>query len=366
MSGLREPSPRRRQQARAAGKVAVSGPLVAAVAFAAGCATLCATARATWHELGEFMAASLTRASALAEGASGPMQLAGDLAGSLHVLWRIALPIAVVGGLAGWLCGWLQGGFLWAPGALKPDLRRLGWRSPWRRVVAHGFVHAAWMVLAIAGLATAVYWLLVTRGPAPGDLVGATGGQVVAVTGEFVRVCLLTAALVVGASGALHWGWRRHEHRRSLMMTEGDARRERRELVGHPATRTARARASRLPSPLPDEPLRVLVALDDAAVLLAYHPDVGDSPWVVHSARGPDAQVLRVNMRARRVPVAAGSMRDLPLVAVPPGHFVPRRLHARAAALMAAGAPALKSRIRRSESVPMDKRVILGEDFKSQ
>lgn len=352
----RAPSAHRLRRARAAGQVAVSRPLVHAAATSAGVAALLASGATAVYHAQEFLRSGLQWAGELAadtQTIASPMPLSARSNSVFLALLDTCLPIVLISVAAGVLCGCVQSGFLWAPGVLKPRWRRISWRSPRRRVwSARTGIEFARFALAIAGLSLVVWTVFRQHAPDLMHLPGATGSEIATALARVLTDMLLGSVSVLLVIGVLDWCAQRVAYRRSLMMTRAEARREHRELVGHPLTRARLKRQlNRHRTVYPDGVLRVVVTTGDVAVLLGYRlwpsgrsggrsseqpgeqPD--EQPWLARCERGQAAYELIAQARIRDILVVRDIALGEALAKLVPGTRLPVALQPPVAAVLA-------------------------------
>jgi flagellar biosynthesis protein FlhB len=232
MSGNLPPTEKRRDEARAAGRVVVTPLGSAAAALAAGALIAWATSTG-----------GAGRVVALARQAwSGSLDGAAAMALALPALARVALPIALGAWLAALALGALPTRGLLTLGAFR--------RSGEARGDEHALQPVAW-ALAAALLALALVELRSTaRGLAHAEGLAGAARVVLAALAALVP----RALLLVGAAALGDWAWRRVRHERALLMTRAELERERREEQGDPRLRAERRRRHRAIAAEPRRP----------------------------------------------------------------------------------------------------------------
>jgi type III secretion protein U len=311
-----EPTPKRLEEARGRGEVAVSRDLTSAAAMTAAIAALILggpqmTARllATWR-------ASLAAAPA---GGAPSAALADGLVAMAHAL---AAPLGAAATLA-LAVGLLQTRGLVALGAIKPDLARLSPAAGLKRAfggqAALGVGKGLLKVLLVAALAwltvrPVVGGLTALAGADPRRLLGALGTLAARLAG---RVALVALAL-----GGADYLFALRRHHRGLRMTREEVKRESKESEGDPSHRAERQRLHReLSEQRMVAEVRkadfVVVNPDHIAVALRYDREGDAAPVVI--ARGERLVAERIKEVARQagVPIfrdvtLARSLRDLP------------------------------------------------------
>lgn len=288
-------TPRRLQRARDEGQVPLSreAPVVAVLAAAALVVTAAAPDAA--HRL----AARLTRFLDVSKATDPGAALRAAMMDTLVA----TAPFALAAMFAGAAAILLQTGFLFNPGALRPDLGRIDPRRGLSRILGFSAVleagkallkiavagWAGWTVLAATGdqLAASVDW-------APATLLSRSTHQMVRIV-----LAMLAAQTAISAFDILR---ARLKHARDLRMSRQDLRDEHRESEGDPhikgrqkQLRLQRARRRMLAA----VPKATVVVTNPThyAVALAYDRDKGGAPRVV--AKGIDELALRIRQVAR-------------------------------------------------------------------
>ncbi len=315
------PSPRRRQRARAEGRVPHSSDVTAAASFLAaaaavaaggahGAATFADWASAVWGSAGvpgaggpgALAVAGTAGAGAAVPGALGVPGTMGLLAEGLRMAATAAGPVlgAAAGGAL--VAGVVQTGFVFTLRPLQPDFSRISPAAGLQRLFSRqSLVEAGKAVLKFGVLALLVY------GPCRslvGQLVGGDlgAGGAAALASRTVVTVLLRAALVLGAAGAADFAYRRSALEAGLRMTRQEAREEQRETEGDPAVRMRRRRRAREMARrrMLSEVRRADVVVTNPthlAVALRYDAERMGSPQVV--AKGADLMAERVKAVAR-------------------------------------------------------------------
>ena len=310
-----EPTPKRLEEARRRGEVAVSRDALSAAAVTAAIAVLVMqgptlTARLLTYWKGAF-------AVAAAGGEATPALAAG-----LAVMARaLAVPLAAAG-LAALGTGFLQTRGLLAFGALRPDLARL---SPARGLAQAFGGQAALQVgkgLLKATLVALLAWLTVR--PLLAGLAALAGAPIPKMATAMGIVSSRLAervALVALALGLADYVLVRRRHVGRLRMTREEVKREYKESEGDPSHRAERQRLHRelMEQRMVAEVRKadfVVVNPDHIAVALRYDRDGEAAPIVV--ARGERLVAERIKEVAREagVPIfrdvtLARSLREL-------------------------------------------------------
>ena len=308
------PTPRRLQRAREEGNVPVSHEVGPAIALAGTAVLLRVIGPAG------FAPARLGGLLRHAIGPDSDLFLHAAPAAALICAVTLLGPILLLALFAAVAPVLLQTGFLLHPGALVPDLSRIGLGRGLARVFGP---HSLFAVLR--GLAKLLaFCLLAWRnlGPAIATLPAMAKADLPAALASgfhLVSTALLLAALVqgVGAGVDIFLSYRRHQS--GLRMSREDIRQESRETNGNPEikARIRRLRAQRARRRLAQSVQRATVVVTNPthyAVALDYDPASRAAPRVV--AKGMDEMAARIR--------ALAAEHKVPLVANPP---LARALH---------------------------------------
>jgi flagellar biosynthesis protein FlhB len=330
-----EPTPQRLLKARQRGQVAVSRDLSAALGFAAVVAVLSAGAPVGFARLLSLFEHALRRGSV-----GGVEEIAGQGAAAGQVMAPLlVVPLAAMLAV-GTLAGVLQTGGIFAWRAARPDPARLSpaggikrlWGPRTIRELANGLAKLA-VVLTVAAIS------VVPHGRELPRLAGARLPSVLAALGALVGQLGARVALALVVLGTIDWLLARRRHRRSLMMTRDEVKREHKESEGDPQLRLERQRLRReLGEQRAIEDVRkadfVVVNPDHIAVAVKYDRDADSAPSVV--AKGERLLAERIKQVAREsgVPI----YRDLGLARalneLPEGEEIPEALYEAVAELL--------------------------------
>jgi type III secretion protein U len=310
----------------------VSVELTAAAALAGGLGALALGGPRIAVELARLVRSGLALAAA---GTAAPERVLRDAAGEVL---RLTLPIALSALAAAAVAGGLQAGLGFHPGTLAPRLERVDPLRGLRRLLSPAQLLRAPLGLAKAAALVAILaaWLRDAAGPL-GQLPRATAASLLrgapALSGLALR---LLAAFAV--FGALDLVLARRRHRRALMMTREEVRRELKDDEGDPAHRGERRRRHR--ALLEAGPVWratvVVVNPSHVAVALRHDRSAEEPPRVVAKGTGRAAARIRSAARRSGVPI----VRDVPLARAlhrlaEIGDDIPEELYEAAAAVLA-------------------------------
>jgi flagellar biosynthetic protein FlhB len=233
-----EATPRRREEARSKGQVALSQEFVAAVGLAGGLVLLLAGGTALLRVTADGLAGALASLGALGSvelDATGSAALIrASLEPVLGVLAAVIVPTALVGALA----GYAQVGFRFSPQAVEADAGKLDPLRGLRRVFsARSAVRAAFAgvkILLITGAAAIVAWIHVD------DIVRVGTNEVGPILRALGTVSLRATAAalaVIVFLGLIDVLFQRFQHERDLRMSKREVKEEHRLTEGDPHVR---------------------------------------------------------------------------------------------------------------------------------
>lgn len=297
-------TPRRREEARDKGQVAVSTELTAAFGLAAGMAALLVGGGGLVHGLGGLIVESLGRLAPAARSEFGVEESAGIIRGSLEsvavALGMVVVPTAVCLALA----GYAQVGFRVAPKAVEADLSKVdpikGFQRLFslRAVVRTGF--AALKVLAITLTMGLIAWHQLGDVVRLGD--GELGPLLVGL-GRVALLCTAGALVTILAIGLIDLFFQRYQHEKDLRMTRQELKEEHRLTEGDPHVRSRVRQLQREMATrrmMSEVPKATVVVTNPThyAVALKYERDAAgralqSAPLVVAKGKGHVAQRIK-------------------------------------------------------------------------
>jgi type III secretion protein U len=321
-----EPTPKRVEEARGRGQVAQSRDLVSAAAMTAALAALVAAGPEIVARLIAYWKASLAAAPAAGPPADALLAGTGVLARAL------ALPLGAAAALALGV-GLLQTRGLVALGAVKPDLGRLSPASGLQRIFGgEGALQVGKGLLKVA-LVAVLAWATVR--PVLGGvaaLAGVGAARILAALGVLASRLALRVALVALALGLADYLFAYRRHRRRLMMTREEVKRESKESEGDPSHRAERQRLHRelMEQRMVAEVRKadfVVVNPDHIAVALRYDRDGDAAPVVVASGERLLAERIKQVARESGVPIFRDVTLARSLRGLPEGEEIPAALY---------------------------------------
>jgi len=295
-------TPRRRQEAREQGQVAISAEIVAATMLCAGLGTLLVSGGLLAQNCAGLVVRSLetlgTRALTPLDAVAGAGLITGSLADVALTLCVVIVPLWLVALLS----GYLQVGFQVSPKAVKIDWAKLDPSKGLKRLISlRSSVRtcmALLKVLVIVAVISLTAWWQVPRiaGVAGNDL----GPLLVAMGGVALR-CTAAALAAILAIAAADWFFQRWQHERDLRMSHRDLRDEHKATEGDPHLR-ARIRSiqrelaqRRMMSDVPEATVVVTNPTHYAVALRYDREEAGQqrrAPYVV--AKGVDEVAQRI------------------------------------------------------------------------
>jgi type III secretion protein U len=319
------PTPRRIEQARRRGKVAVSRDLAAALSMATACIVLVATASSGVAVLLQLMVEAL-------RGATQSMAFSvAAQAGLEVVLVNLAVPASALL-LVGCLVGVAQTRGLATALPLRPDGRRV--LPAIGRVLGRDrVVEAGKGILALGVLFAVAGWSMRPAMLGVAALSGASAGRIlraVGVLGGRLAIHLTVAMLALGAADYL---LQRQRHRKALRMSRDEVKREHRDSEGEPVHKAERLRLHHefmQKQALGDVANAdfVVVHAGVLAVGIRYDRKSSGAPVVNVKGERLGAQAMEAAARAAGVPVFVDAHWAGALALVDEGEEIPEALYA--------------------------------------
>jgi flagellar biosynthesis protein FlhB len=331
-----EPTPQRLLKARQSGKVAVSLDFSAALSFVALVAIIAASAPVGVRQLVGLFRSSLTAAAG-----GGASRFGGAAWAATEVLASmLAIPIGSTLAVAV-LAGAMQTGGLFAWPAARPSWMRLSPATGLKKLVAPQTLLEMGKGLLKVTVVLAVAVVSIGREGvrALPRLTGLRLPSVLAALGELSERLAIRVALALVAWGTIDWLLARRRHRRSLLMTRAEVKREYKEAEGDPHHRSERQRLHReLGEQRMVADVRkadfVVVNPEHIAVAVKYDRDADAAPIVV--AKGERLLAERIKQVAREsgVPIYRDVGLARALNELPEGEEIPEALYEAVAELL--------------------------------
>lgn len=298
-----EATPRRRDEAREQGQVALSQDVLGAASLLMATLVLVIGGGSLATSLGALLDGSIGllphwgTMELDAESATGLVWAAAEVV--LPSLALIILPLFLVGLLA----GYGQIGWRLAPKAIAPDPNKINPASGWKRIFGMRSVMrtttATIKILVITIAVSVVGWNALPELASLGDN---DLGPVLRGAGAIVLRCVAAALIAAAAVAAIDWFWTRRQHENELKMSKKDIKDENKQTEGDPHIKAKirevqRAMARR--RMMADVPKATVIVTNPTHYAVALRWDDAEgvqkgrtAPWVV--AKGVDAVAQRI------------------------------------------------------------------------
>lgn len=334
-----EPTPKRREEARADGRIPQSTEITAATVLLSALWATWRSGDAAIGSLRESMRRSLVTVAKID---LTPTSLADVLHGMLTDMTAVVVPILTVTAIAGVVATVAQIGFRFYGKRLLPDLSKISPGSGLQRIFSSkGLFDLAKAIVKIT-LIGWVSWKIIGASEAKIiALSGASPRELLAITGHEVArlVAWVTSILVVIA--AFDYGWQRRQHQQSLRMSKSEVKDESRQAEGDPKIKGRLKRAYQelvKTRSIADVPTADVVITNPIhlAVALKYVPGQMGAPKVV--AKGAEGMAQRIKDIARQHGVPIVERRSLARAifkSVPVGGEIPATLYRAVAEILA-------------------------------
>jgi flagellar biosynthetic protein FlhB len=250
---VHDPTPRRRQQARAAGRVAHSPELASTVLLFGSLGLLVLLGAGLLEFLAETLRGGLGGGSWRAwidEGQSGSHAVAAQWNDLAPALAQTLLPVLGGAAAVGAAVHLLQTGFLFRAERVAPDFSRASPLAGLGRLFSGG--SAARLVLGVAKLGVVAAAALLSLWNRREELASLARLDLETMSARLWDACLDTCLMVGGALLVLaivDYGYQRWKLERELRMTPQELREELRELEGDPRVRARRRELAASTSP---------------------------------------------------------------------------------------------------------------------
>jgi len=341
-----EATPRRREEARERGQVALSTELVAATGLAAGVGVLAVAGTQLLHAVGGEIRRAAGSLASLGTQELSVGQSAAILDASISGIFRSLALVVVPSLLIGALTSYAQVGFKLTPKAIEADPNKLDpVRGAQRLLSLRGLVRTTMAVAKIAvivGAAAAVAWTHV-------DVIARVGtnelGPMLAAIGVVVLRTVSAALAAILLLATVDVLFQRYQLGRDLRMTRQEIKEEHRLTEGDPHVK-ARIRAVQREFAqrrmMADVPRATVVVTNPTHYAVALRYQRGDAPGrraaPVVVAKGVDHLAQRIKELARAAGVTCHE--DVPLARalyarVRVGQEIPEELYEAVAAVLA-------------------------------
>jgi flagellar biosynthetic protein FlhB len=338
-SKTEEPTPKRREEARAEGQIPQSVEVTAAAVLLTAVVVTSHRGPALIGTLREMMRTSLLAASATD---FTPMQMGAVMRGVVRDSVAVVWPILACTGAIGIVATAAQVGVRLVPKRVRPDPSKLSLASGMQRIVSkRGGVEVLKALLKIA-LVGWITWRLVHGVQDRVVPLAASGPrEILAVAGDELARVVAWAAGALSVLAAFDYAWQRRQHHQSLRMTRAEVKDERRQAEGDPhmKQRVKRAYQQIAKRRMLDEVPRADVVVTNPvhlAIALRYTPGAMGAPVVVAKGAEHVAERIKEIARAAGVPILERRALARALFrAVPIGGEIPAALYRAVAEILA-------------------------------
>lgn len=338
-SRTEEPTPKRREEARADGRIPQSAEITSATVLLAALLATWRNGDAAMTSLREAMRRSLVAVTKLD---LTPAQLGHVLMGMVQDVTSVVTPILTATALAGLVATVAQIGFQLNGKRVMPDPSKVSPGSGLKRIFSSkGLFDLAKAVVKIA-LIGWLAWKMV--GAAEGKIIalaGASPRELLSITGTEVGRLVGWATGILAVLAAIDYGWQRRQHNQSLRMTKSEVKDEARQAEGDPKIKGRLKRAYQelvKTRSLADVPTADVIVTNPIhlAVALKYVPGQMGAPKVV--AKGAEGMAQKIKEIGRKHGVPIMERRSLARAlfrSVPVGGEIPTTLYRAIAEILA-------------------------------
>ncbi len=334
-----EPTPKRREEARADGRIPQSVEITAAT-------VLLAALLATWRSgdtaigaLRESMRRSLVAATAYD---LTPAAIGDILNGMLRDMLAVLAPILLTTAIAGFVATVAQIGFQLHGKRLLPDLTKVSPSSGFQRIFSSKGLFDLGKAIVKIALIGWLSWTLIRR--AEGSIIALSAAaprEMLAITGREVARLVGWSTGVLAVLAAADYAWQRRQHEQSLRMSRSEVKDEQRQAEGDPKVKARLKRAYQelvKSRSIADVPTADVVITNPVhlAVALKYVPGQMGAPKVI--AKGAEGMAQRIKDMARTHGVPIMERRALARAifrSVPVGGEIPGTLYRAVAEILA-------------------------------
>lgn len=334
-----EPTPKRREEALADGRIPQSAEITAATVLFAALLAVWRNGDAAMLSLRESLRRSLMGISRID---LTPAQLGDILWGMVHDMRSVVVPILSWTAIAGFTATVAQVGFRFYGKRLLPDFSKVSPGSGLQRIFSTKGLFEVGKALVKIAIVGWVSW----------KLIGASEGKIIALSGASPRELLSiagreTARLVGYVTGVLvvmaaaDYAWQRRQHQQSLRMSKSEVKDEARQAEGDPKVKARLKRAYHeivKSRSLADVPTADVIITNPVhlAVALKYEPGSMGAPKVVAKGAEGFAQKIKEVARQHGIPIMERrSLARALFRSVPIGGEIPATLYRAIAEILA-------------------------------
>ena len=284
-----QPTPKRRSEAREKGQVARSRDLSASLVLITGLGILAAWNSSMGNQSASFLRVWLEELRpGLVTPANLPFLFYNWGMNFGYLLAPIWLSLVVVAVLA----NYLQGGWIFSPGRIAPDINRLQFFGGLKRLFSGtSLVELAKSLAKVSFIGMVVFYFFKSRLLSFLPLVGQDAGQLLAHLKSASLQVSWRVVLLLLALGLLDYLYQRHRFEKNLRMTKQEVKDEMRQVEGDPRVK---ARIKSLMRQLASRRMMASVPQADVvvtnptrlAIALRYDSNTMIAPQVVAKGRG--------------------------------------------------------------------------------
>lgn len=303
------PSEKRLRDARRRGEVPKSREVVSVAVFLAAVGTLAWTWPEMLGRLRDAMASGIQSATVVGVSPTAALEQ------GLHTAALVAGPVLLVAFAAALVANLAQVGPLATLQPLKPSLKRLDPIKNAKNIFGRkALFELLKSLVKVVGIAYLAGDALYQRLPAVVAMVGQPPEQTLLVLADAVFAVAVRALLLMAVLAAADLLHQRHAHRKKLMMTKVEVRREQKEAEGDPQRKSERQRIHReiLDHQMLENVAQadcVIINPDHIAVALRYAEEEMPAPRVVASGHRLVAEKIKQIAKQRGIPI----IRNVPL-----------------------------------------------------
>ena len=295
-----EPTPKKIEESRKKGEVALSREINNWVMLFAGTIVVAAVTPYVFANLYEVLKAYLERAYSFPSTPGGMRTLMGD--GFTHVMMALAVPF-VIFMIAAFLAPFVQIGPLMAPEAIKPQISRISPIKGWKRLFsARSLMEFAKGILKIGIISIVGVVIIYPYFDKFEHVINLPFPLILEELKVLIVRLLIGVLVVLIVVAVIDLVYQRHEHTKKMRMTKQEVKDEFKQTEGDPHVkarlrqlRTERAR-QRMMQAVPEADV-VITNPTHYSIALKYDNETMDAPLCV--AKGIDEVALRIREVAK-------------------------------------------------------------------
>lgn len=297
-----EPTPRKLEDARKRGEVAVSRKLNALFAFAATLLFIWLGARFVNDHLARIVERAVAAPGLIAR--DTPWGWAREIQIMFRHAALVAAPLLLAGAIAAVLSGAMQVRGIVSLVPIQPKFERINPVEGLRRLFSwRGLLELAQMLLEIILLSGVLLWCIARAIDPAIRMVHAPAAEILRISAEGTLKMLACAAAVYAGGAALDYAWQRHKFRRQQRMSVEEIRREFRESEGDPLIKSQRRATGEelaYTRMLSNVQSATVVIANPTHVSVALHYVAGRTALPRVVAKGVESMALQIRVLAQR------------------------------------------------------------------